>query len=95
LQNGVQAITARYGDTCALVNGGVQCWGSNATTPSFVPVQVSGLQGGVQAIAGSTGFTCALLNGGVQCWGSNNFGDLGNGSTTGSSVPVQVSGWSL
>jgi len=48
---------------------------------------------GVQAIAAEGIHTCALVGGAVQCWGDNTYGDLGNGSTTSSKVPVTVSAW--
>jgi alpha-tubulin suppressor-like RCC1 family protein len=56
-------------------------------------VQVQGLTGGVQAILAAGSHTCAVVNGGVQCWGLNAGGQLGNGSTADSPVPVAVSAW--
>jgi alpha-tubulin suppressor-like RCC1 family protein len=100
LTAGVQAIAAGGNHTCAIVNGGVQCWGFNAlgqlgngsTTTSLVPVQVTGLTSGVQAIAAGADHTCALVGGGVWCWGSNANGQVGEGTTVNRLVPVQVTG---
>ncbi len=36
--------------------------------------------------------TCAVVNESAKCWGYNRNGELGNASTTNSSVPAQVSG---
>ncbi len=44
-------------------------------------------------IAVGDGFACALIDdGSVYCWGLNSNGQLGNGSTDDSPVPVQVTG---
>ena len=61
-------------------------------------MQVSGLGGGVSTIAAGGGHaggghTCAVLvSGAAKCWGSNARGAVGDGTTTDSPAPVQVSG---
>ncbi len=98
LEAGVQSIAASNADhVCALVDGGILCWGNNAngqlgngaTTNSAAPVQVQGLPSGVEAITVGTHHSCALANGRAWCWGMNYYGQLG-GSSGDSPVPVQV-----
>lgn len=86
--------------------GQVFCWGSNmfgalgygsAGGSSSVPRAVTGTGGGStvlnDAIAVSVGnyWACALRVGGqVVCWGWNDNGQLGNGGTSDSPIPVPV-----
>jgi hypothetical protein len=67
-------------------------------TTSYVPVQVENIEGngpltGVSSLdgGGSPGSYCAVLTTGeVDCWGNGTDGDLGDGSTSDSDIPVQV-----
>lgn len=104
LPDEVVAIAAGAYHTCALTaRGEVQCWGQNAegqlgddaAAGSALPLAVQGLSEDVVAITAGAAHTCALLaSGTVQCWGANGAGQLGNGTTTGVSQPVDVQGLS-
>ena len=96
------AITSGGGVKCWGYNAEGEL-GNGSRTNSQSPVEVSGLTRGVTDLGqGSThGIynvlmdtpTCALTSaGGVKCWGPNGDGQLGNGTTTDSSRPVEVSG---
>jgi alpha-tubulin suppressor-like RCC1 family protein len=90
-----------FSHTCAIINGGVKCWGDNeygqlgdgTTTNRHIPVDVSGLSSGVISIAVGLSYSCALISdGGVKCWGWNLSGQLGDGTTTDRHIPVDVNG---
>lgn len=103
LTSGVTAIAAGSGYTCALTaGGGVKCWGTNyfgqlgdgsISSGHMSPVDVSGLTSGVTAVAAGYDHACAITTGGgAKCWGYNNNGQLGDGSISNRTTPVDVSG---
>jgi alpha-tubulin suppressor-like RCC1 family protein len=91
-----------------LTSGGVDCWGKGtygvlgdgATSDSEIPVAVKAVGGtgaltGVESVVSGNleGSACAVLtSGGVDCWGANGLGELGDGTTIDSDVPVAVVG---
>lgn len=71
--------------------------GDGTTTNSLIPVKVvqdAGLLKDkvVDDVVSEQFHNCALAQGKVYCWGRNQYGQLGNGTTTDSTVPVQVGG---
>jgi alpha-tubulin suppressor-like RCC1 family protein len=103
LSSSAIAIAVGEDHTCALVGGGgAKCWGLNDKSQlgngtigrgNNSPVDVIGLDSDVIAIAAGQKHTCALTSsGGVKCWGWNEWGQLGDGSTSDSSTPVNVIG---
>jgi alpha-tubulin suppressor-like RCC1 family protein len=104
LLTGVTAIAAGIWHTCAVISGGVKCWGNNpygqlgdgTVTQRYLPVDVLNSAGtvpltGVTAISAGDYYTCALLtSGGVKCWGNNPYGQLGDGTVTQRLLPVDV-----
>jgi RHS repeat-associated protein len=104
LTSGVAAIAAGGGHSCAVTTGGAaKCWGYNAsgqlgdgtTTDRHRPVDVSGLSSGITIITAGYYHTCArTTSGGIKCWGSNGYGQLGDGTITYRTTPVNVFGLS-
>ena len=94
------AIAAGRYHTCAVVGGGVRCWGGNQSlqlgnnlADTNIPRATDiPLDGGATAIAAGDAHTCAVVQGGVRCWGSNNAGQIagGSGGINAVSFPVQT-----
>lgn len=95
-------IVAGGDSSCALnVNGRAFCWGKNSygqvgdgtTIDRIAPVQLSALGRELRDIAPGFYHSCAIdAAGDVWCWGRNNHGQLGEGTTADSLVPVRVLG---
>jgi alpha-tubulin suppressor-like RCC1 family protein len=100
LSGRVKQVALGDSHTCALLDtGAVECWGADwdgrlgdgGTKSSAVPVGVAALASEVTAIGAGAAHTCAVTaTGAVKCWGRNSHGELGDGSTTGSRVPISV-----
>ena len=101
-----QAVSSGSWQSCALLTGGsVRCWGNNTNgqagigtySPDHftVPQAAVALGQPATAIIAQYNTVCALLaDTTVRCWGLNQIGELGNGTTVDSNVPVAVSGLS-
>nr|WP_257504851.1 biotin transporter BioY [Alcaligenes aquatilis] len=102
LSSGVASITAGLNHTCARTTGGAAlCWGRNSSgqlgdgtsTQRTTPVEVQGLNSGVASITAGLNHTCAVTTtGAALCWGLNSFGQLGDGTSTQRTTPVEVQG---
>ena len=97
------ALGAGSDHTCALTtSGAAYCWGrgyegqlgDGSTTGSLTPVAVVGDHTFIAlSLGGDRGHTCGLTSvGTAYCWGYNGSGQLGDGSTSNSAIPVAVVG---
>ena len=82
--SGVSAISSGELHTCAVMAGGVKCWGLNTNgqlgdgskTDSALPVTAIDAGSGVTAVATAYDLTCALRGDSVWCWGETSPGEM-------------------
>ncbi len=101
----ISDISAGDISTCAVEDGYLNCWGSNATGQTGIqnygrsavssPYKISesadiDFMQSADSFSGGTNHTCAVIDGDAYCWGRNNYGQLGNGSNDDSNYPVAV-----
>lgn len=61
--------------------------------PIQTPVVIKGFEGAKECYAGIDHTTCIMSNGKVKATGNNNYGQLGDGSNTQKSSPVEIVGF--
>jgi alpha-tubulin suppressor-like RCC1 family protein len=104
LASGAKALWVGDYATCVtLVDGTFKCWGltfsellPDGSYPSrFSPITVGGVAPDVVSVSIGSAHACVVAaSGAVQCWGDSTYGELGNGTFTGSTVPVTPLGLS-
>lgn len=98
LEGPVAQVALANGTTCARMESGqVFCWGSNnwnrllhrfdtITARSTEPVAATGMADVVDLSAGADFFCAVRRDGSAACWGKGGHGQIGNGSTEGTSA---------
>ncbi len=96
----VTDVSAGTDFTCAIADGDAYCWGNGGngrtglggTGSTSTPSTVVGIPSSKTVTRISAGAThaCAVAGGTAYCWGGNGYGQLGNTSTTSSTIAVAV-----
>jgi alpha-tubulin suppressor-like RCC1 family protein len=90
------SISAGVGNTCAVANGEIYCWGTDhreggRIVKSKIPVKVRGPEDVIKVVNGRNFFCALTQTGEVTCFGSNIFLQLGNAAVgKGYSIPVRT-----
>ena len=100
LASGVISAAAGENHTCAVLTGGaVKCWGLNLdgqlglghNDHRYTPGSVDLSTDSAESVSAGQNHTCVkIVGGGIRCWGNNSHGQLGDGTTVNSNVPVAV-----
>ena len=96
IPSGATAVAAGGYHTCAIVSGGVACWGDGQhgelgegfLFDSFVPVAPTGLGSGVSGVFAGDTYSCAIAAGTAYCWGDTH--NIGANSAAFQTVPAAL-----
>jgi alpha-tubulin suppressor-like RCC1 family protein len=103
LSVGVSAISSSFDHTCAIKRGRLLCWGVNGSgqlgngtqTSQGLPTRVMQTAAlplmDVSSVSAGKDHTCAIKRGNLLCWGANGSGQLGNGTSVGTTNYAMVS----
>jgi prepilin-type N-terminal cleavage/methylation domain-containing protein len=96
------SIAGDYGGGCGIRNNGrAYCWGLNTSgqlgdatnTSRNIPTEVNGSHTDWTHIVKADSYACGIRNGGrAYCWGAGGNGNLGDGLSTTTNTPIEVSG---
>lgn len=96
-----QSLTLGPNHTCGkTTSGAIKCWGDNTygqlgngNTTSIINASTASSLTGYQFVSSGRDFTCGVTSVGsiTKCWGKNSKGQLGDGTTTNSMIPVLAS----
>jgi len=101
ISGAVQVSGGGFTSCVVLLTGNIKCWGENSygqlgngtsNNISYSPTSVQNISNAASVHVGNDDACALLATGNIKCWGANRSGQLGNGSTSDSSIPVAVSG---